>query len=195
MLAPMDDRHRFDPGELHLDAFHLGEGIALLERTPRVLHTLLDGLPACWSETRPAPDAWTPREVVAHLIHGERTDWLPRARHILQHGASVPFDPFDRAGHAADAERPLPELLATFAALRAESLAALQSLHLQPADLDRTGRHPALGPVTLRQLLATWVLHDLNHEDQILRAMAQRWGLHAGPWNNPDFLGILHRRK
>lgn len=169
--------------------FRLDEAVALLERTPRVLDALLRGLPDAWLDADEGEGTWSPRIVVGHLIHGERTDWIPRARHLLAHGASVPFEPFDRFAQLRAAPRPLPELLDEFAALRREGLAALAALRLGPADVARPGRHPALGAVTLGELLATWVVHDLTHLFQIERAMARRWTHAVGPWS--AYLRIL----
>jgi hypothetical protein len=130
--------------------------------------------------------------VVGHLIHGERTDWIPRVEHILRHGDDIPFPPFDREGmFAASAGRSLSELLDTFEALREDSLSRLQSLGLGDADLSRRGRHPEFGSVTLGQHLATWVVHDLGHIGQIVRAMARQYGEAVGPWR--AYLSILGR--
>lgn len=158
-------------------SFRLDEALAILERTPKVLASLLDGLPPAWTQAREGEATWSPEEIVAHLIHGERTDWIPRARLLLEHGESRPFDPFDRAGH----EGIRGEVLA-FAAARAESLRALRALRITEGMLDRAGRHPAFGRVTLRQLLATWVAHDLGHIRQIARVMAKRYRDDVGPW-------------
>ncbi|HET7042612.1 MAG TPA: DinB family protein, partial [Gemmatimonadales bacterium] len=135
---------------------------------------------------------WSAYDIVGHLIHGERTDWIARTEHILAHGAAIPFPPFDReAMFRESAGRPLETLLAEFAGLRAASLARLDALGLGTADLARPGLHPALGPVTLRQLLATWVVHDLGHLAQIERVMAKRYREAVGPWR--AYLPILDR--
>jgi hypothetical protein len=163
--------------------FDLDDAVALLARTPAVLDAWLRGLPAAWTDANEGPDTWSAFDVVGHLIHGEKTDWLPRARVILEHGEARAFEPFDRFAQARDsAGRTLEELLDTFAALRAENLAALRSLGLTAADLERRGTHPALGTVTLGQLLATWVAHDLGHLAQIARAMAKQYRDEIGPW-------------
>jgi DinB superfamily len=161
--------------------FSLEEALAILERTPRVLASLLSGLPREWTDAREREGTWSPREILAHLVHGERTDWIPRARILLAHGEGRPFDPFDRGGHDA-ISGDVPSLLAEFAAARAQSLADLRSLGIRDEDLGRTGRHPAFGRVTLRELLATWVVHDLGHLRQAARVMAKRYAKDVGPW-------------
>ena len=173
MAAPMAD----------LSNFRLDEAIALLERTPSVLDALLRGLPEPWSSCDEGPDTWSPYVVVGHLIHGEKTDWIPRARRILEHGEAKAFDPFDRFAQLRDSKgRPLADLLDEFAILRRKSLDELAALKLGEKELDRRGRHPDLGAVTMRQLLATWVAHDLDHVQQIARVMARRYASDCGPW-------------
>jgi DinB superfamily len=157
--------------------------IPVLERTSGVLRALLDGLPAEWTDAREGPESWSPYDVVGHLIHGERTDWIPRAEMILRVGEAQPFPPFDRvAMFRASTGKPLAELLDIFARLRAENVARLRALALTPADLERRGRHPELGPVTLGQHLATWVAHDLSHIRQIVRVMGRQYTEAVGPW-------------
>lgn len=173
----------------------LPEAIAVLQRTPAVLRALLAGLPACWLHARQDPSSWSPREILAHLVFGEQTDWIPRVRILLQHGEARAFESFDRSGHGALSRQPVAALLSRFAELRAGNLRALGDLDLTPTDLQRRGRHPQLGHVTLGQLLAAWTAHDLNHIDQIARTMAGRYRDATGPWNHPDYLGILHRVK
>lgn len=164
--------------------FELTTAIPILERTPATLEALLVGLPADWTEVNEGPDSWTVHEVVAHLIHGERDDWIPRARHLLQWGASRPFPPFDRTHGFEEARaRPLGDLLQEFARCRRESLGALESLRLTSRDLAREGRHPEFGVVTLGQHLATWVAHDLTHVSQIVRVMAVQYREAVGPWS------------
>lgn len=171
--------------------FKLGDGMALLERTPAALDSLLRGLPDQWVLANEGGDTWSAFDVVAHLIHCERTDWMPRVHWILQHGDSRPFEPFDRLGHKRLSEGKLLEhLLDEFAGARHESVRQLQAQHLQPADLDRHGLHPALGPVTLGQLLATWTTHDLTHLHQIARVLAHPLRASVGPWG--AYLGVLH---
>lgn len=154
-----------------------------LARTPHVLRALLSGLEERWARADEGPGTYSAYDVVGHLIHGEDTDWVTRTEHILAHGAARPFTPFDREGmRAHGAERGLAELLALFERRRAESLARVRELRLSPADLERRGRHPELGPVTLGQLLSTWVVHDLAHLAQIARVLAKERGPEIGPW-------------
>lgn len=157
--------------------------LPILERTPAVLRSLLGGLPDEWVRATAGPGTWSAYDVVGHLIHGERTDWIPRARWILEKGETEPFPPFDReAMFAASAGKTLAELLERFEELRAENLDALRALRLGPTDLERSGLHPTLGRVTMGQLLATWVVHDLGHLRQIAETMARRYGDAIGPW-------------
>jgi hypothetical protein len=163
--------------------FVIDEAIAILARTPVTLDTLLRGLPPGWTDAHEGGDTWSPFDVVGHLIHGERTDWMPRARTILAVGDTRTFEPFDRlAQFAASSGRTLASLLDEFAALRQENLHELAALTLTESDLDRRGRHPEFGPVTLRQLLATWVAHDLDHVMQIARVLARQYADEVGPW-------------
>lgn len=164
-------------------AFVMEDAVAILERTPAALDALLRGLPDGWIAAREAADAWSPFDVIGHLIHLERTDWLTRAGIILEHGEERAFPPVDRfAQFSAFRGRPLASLLDEFAAARADSLRALAALSLSGEDLDRRGRHPEFGPVTLRQLLATWVAHDLDHVMQIARTLARQYAQEVGPW-------------
>lgn len=173
--------------------FALAEAVAVLERTPAALTALLSGLPANFTNATEGDGTWSPFDVLGHLVHGERTDWLPRVRHILR-GEAKPFPPFDRTAQFVDAaDETLHLRLATFAALRRESLQTLQGLALTEADLDRPGLHPALGAVTLRQLLATWVVHDLDHITQIARTMAKVYRHEVGPWS--EYLNVLRDRE
>jgi hypothetical protein len=163
--------------------FVVEEAVAILTRTPATLDALLRGLPDGWIAAHEGTDTWSPCDVIGHLIHGERTDWIPRARIILELGEARAFDPFDRFAQFADAEgRALASLLDEFATLRHANLRALEALHLTDRDLDRRGRHPELGVVTLRQLLATWVAHDLDHVVQISRVIARQYSDEVGPW-------------
>ncbi|HMF95075.1 MAG TPA: DinB family protein [Vicinamibacterales bacterium] len=163
--------------------FRLDEALPVLERTPVILRGLLLDLPAVWTDAREGEGTWSPIDVVGHLIHGERTNWMPRVEHLLRHGDGVPYPPFDReAMFAASAGRSLAELLDTFAVLRTESLARLHALGLTDADLEKRGRHPEFGVVTLSQQLATWVAHDLGHVRQIVRVMARQYTDAVGPW-------------
>lgn len=163
--------------------FVLAEALAVLERTPKVLRELLAGLPEPWIHATEGPGTWSPFDVVGHLIHGELTDWIPRTEIILADGETRPFPPFDRfAQFEASRGKALSELLETFAGLRAASLARLRALRLTSSDLARHGRHPELGAVTLEQLLATWVAHDLSHLGQVARVMGKAYSAEVGPW-------------
>ena len=163
--------------------FTLELAVPLLARTPSSLDALLRDLPAPWLRGTEGPDTWSPYDVIGHLIHGERTDWIPRVEHLLTHGERVPFPPFDRFAHADESRgKSLAELLDTFVALRTQSLRRLSELNLTDADLERTGRHPEFGPVRLREHLATWVAHDLDHVSQIARVMARQYAEAVGPW-------------
>jgi hypothetical protein len=159
------------------------DAVAILARTPATLDALLRGLPAGWIMAHEGGQTWSAFDVVGHLIHGEHTDWIPRARIILEHGEARPFDKFDRfAQFTATEGRALGSLLDEFAMLRRENLRQLESMGLTDADFDRRGRHPELGVVTLRQLLATWVAHDLDHVVQISRVLARQYSDEVGPW-------------
>ncbi len=173
--------------------FDLDKSIQVLERTPRVLRALLAGLPPFWTSSNEGPDTWSPFEVLGHLIDGEETDWLVRARIILAQGPSRRFEPFDRTRHRERNQgRSVEELLARFASLREKNVAALRALRIRPDQLTLVGEHPALGSVTLGQLLATWVVHDLGHLAQIGRVMACQYRDEVGPWI--DYLPVLHAR-
>jgi hypothetical protein len=164
--------------------------IALLERTPGALDELVRGLPEEWTKRDEGGETWNVREIVAHLSHAERTDWLPRVKHLLEFGEAEPFPPFDRLGQRRAMEgKSTAELLDEFARLRAASLEELRGLHFGPADLERRGKHPALGTVTLAQLLATWAAHDLTHLHQITRVMAHQVCEDVGPFSR--FLGVI----
>ena len=172
--------------------FDLAETTDLLARTPAVLASLLRGTPPAWHATAEGPETWSAVDVVGHLVHGEETDWIPRARIILEHGDNRAFDPFDRfaqlerfAGWSCD------RLLDRFGELRQANLRTLAAWQLTEEQLDLPGRHPALGAVTLRQLLATWAVHDLNHLAQISRVMAKRYSAEVGAWR--AYLSILQR--
>jgi hypothetical protein len=170
--------------------FRFDEALPVLRRTPSVVRALLQDLPDAWIHAAEGPDTWSPFDVVGHLIHGERTDWIPRVEHILAHGDTVVFPAFDReAMFEATRGLALPDLIDTFAQLRAASLGRLDALQLTSTDLSRVGRHPEFGPVTLRQHLSTWVVHDLGHIRQIVRAMARQYGTAVGPWR--AYLSIL----
>lgn len=175
-----------------MSTFSLTDSIAVLERTPATLRALLDGLPVAWTTCNEGPSTWSAYDVVGHLIHGERADWMPRMRRIREHGTSLAFEPFDRfAQERESAGKSVADLLDEFERLRRESLEALRAERLEARDLDLRGMHPALGEVTLRNLLATWVVHDLGHIAQISRVMAKRYGDDVGPWR--EYLPVLAR--
>jgi len=171
----------------------IAETTALLARTPEVLRIMLIGLPETWTETPDVANGWRPRDVVGHLISGEQTDWIVRTRRILEHGTSLPFDRFERfAMLERDAAVPLDDHVERFAALRAANLSTLGEL-VTETDLDRRGTHPTLGEVTLRELLATWAVHDLDHISQIYAGLAGSHDADVGSWK--AYLGILLRRE
>ena|SRR5690349_18887218 len=164
----------------------------ILRRTPSTLKLLLQDLPEEWLTTNEGPQTWSPYDVVGHLIHAEETDWIPRARIILEHGESRAFTPFNREGMFEKSQgKSIMDLLDMFAQLRAENLRQLDELHLTPALLEQRGRHPEFGSVTLGQLLATWVVHDLGHIGQIARVMSKQYGAAVGPWK--AYLPVLTR--
>ena len=172
----------YDPSEAHV-LFTVGRSIEVLERTPVTLRALLGGLSADWTMSNYGDGTFSPFDVVGHLIHAERTNWMTRVRVILHHGEDQPLPAFDRyAMYEMSRGRSMDELLDTFAALRAKSLDDLRALDLTPETLDRRGTHPDLGSVTLRQLLAAWVVHDLGHTHQIAKAMAFQYRDEVGPW-------------
>jgi hypothetical protein len=170
--------------------FNLPDVIALLTRTPATLDTMLRGLPEVWARGNEGPDTWSPHDILGHLNVGERTDWMVRARLILDEGEARPFAPFDRFAQLKEGpQKSLEQLSQDFTRARTENLAALQALNLQPEDLQRRGRHPRLGTVTLSQLLATWAVHDLTHLHQLSRVMAHQYRNAVGPWI--AYLGVL----
>ena len=169
----------------------LRETIPLLRRRPAMLDALLRDLPTTWTFRNEGSGSWSPYDVVGHLIHGERTNWLPRVRVILQYGETKAFEPFDRPAQFQErGEQSLATMLDEFARLRFENVNALETLRITPDDLRRRGRHPALGVVTLSELLATWAVHDLTHLHQISRVMAYQYRDAVGPWSR--YLGVLH---
>lgn len=169
---------------------NLNDTITLLSRTPPALNALLRDLPETLTMRNEGDKSWTAFDVVGHLIHAERTDWIPRAKIILQFGDTQPFAPFDRLGHLRETEgKSLGQLLDEFARVRSESLDELRKLKLQPKDLDRAGRHPALGAVTLSELLSTWAGHDLTHLHQVSRILAYQYREAVGPFK--VYLGVL----
>jgi DinB superfamily len=176
--------------------FRLAEVIAILSRTPAALDALLRGLPDTWvlsneGATAEGKETWSAFDIVGHLIVGERTDWMARVRIILEDGEARPFDPFDRFAQEIESRgKSLEQLLDEFTRLRNENVAALRAMKLQQEDLARRGTHPALGAVTLSQLLATWAVHDLTHLHQLSRVMAHQYRDVVGPWG--AYLGVLH---
>ena len=172
--------------------FTLADGVAVLERTPGALHAMIAGLSATWFDATEGPDTWSPYVNIGHLIHGERTDWIPRARIILAQGGDRRFTPFDRFAQFHESlGQSLDDLLDEFARLRAENLATLTGWRLSEGQLALEGEHPEFGRVTLRQLLATWVVHDLGHIAQIARVMAKQYREDIGPWR--AYLPIVTR--
>src|SRR5580698_10631763 len=166
--------------------------IALLERTPTALDALLRGLPEMWTDSNEGENTWSVREVVAHLIHAEDEDWIPRARVILKSGEEGVFAPFDRERHKSYSRGKTPgQLVDEFAQARAKGLGELRALKLTAEDMRRRGRHPSFGVVTLSELLATWAAHDLTHLHQISRIMAFQYRTAVGPWVR--FLGVMQR--
>jgi hypothetical protein len=173
-------------------SFELSEAIAVLERTPATFRALLRGLPEPWIQASEGADTFTAFDNVGHLIHGERTDWIPRARIILAQGANRRFESFDRFAHTHEsAGNNLEQLLDEFTQLRAQNLATLRGWNLSAVELALHGEHPALGIVTLQQLLATWVAHDLGHIAQTARVLAKRYRDDVGPWR--AYLPVLDR--
>lgn len=172
--------------------FSLTEAIVVLERTPQVLRALLHDLPPMWTDCDEGPDTWSPYVVVGHLIHGERSDWIPRATIILEQGTNRRFQPFDRLAQFRESDgKSLTHLLDDFAEVRAHSLATLAQWDLSDAQLSLEGEHPAFGCVTLKQLLSTWVAHDLSHLAQIARVMAKQYRDEVGPWR--QYLPVMDR--
>ena len=172
--------------------FDLDDAIGLLRRTPPVLRALLSDLPEAWLRSNEGPDTWSPFDVLGHLIDGEETDWIPRARIILARGPNPAFEPFDRFRHQRlNRETPVAALLERFAALRSENVTVLAGFRLTSRELALEGIHPEFGRVTLRELLATWVAHDLGHIGQTVRVMAKQYGEAVGPWRR--YLPVLSR--
>jgi len=170
--------------------FELSQAIEILQRTPATLNSLLRDLPEPWLVQNEGPETWSPYDVIGHLIHGEETDWMARARIILEHGETRAFESFDRVAMFEESKgKSIVELLDIFAQLRAENVRELQSMNLTSDLLDKRGRHPELGVVTLRQLLSTWVVHDLGHIRQVVRVMSKQYREAVGPWK--AYLSIL----
>ena len=170
--------------------FDLAQATSILARTPKTLNAILGDLPDAWSRAVEGPDTFSPFDVVGHLIDGEETDWIPRARIILEQGKNLTFVPFDRFAQFEKSKgKSLAALLDEFERLRSDNIDELRSWRLTDEQLDLEGMHPELGLVTLRQLLATWVVHDLNHVRQIATAMAKKYDGEVGPWK--EYLSIL----
>jgi hypothetical protein len=170
--------------------FELSKAVPVLTRTPRVFDELLRDLPGEWITATEGPEMWSPFDVIGHLIHGDRTDWLPRVEHLLEFGEAIPFPAFDRfAQFEASRGKTMPQLLDSFRQVRTDSLARLAALDLTASDLERTGTHPTFGRVTLSALLATWVAHDLDHIVQIARVMGRQYTDAVGPWR--QYLRII----
>jgi hypothetical protein len=171
-------------------AINLEETIAMLTRTPAALDALLRDLPEIWTLRNEGDGTWSAFDVIGHLIYGERTDWLPRVKVILKFGETKAFEPFDRLGHVKESQnKSLGILLDEFSRQRSENVRELRALNLRAQDLNRRGRHPSLGVVTLSELLATWAAHDLTHLHQISRVMAHQYREAVGPWS--QYLGVL----
>jgi hypothetical protein len=174
---------------MNFDMLHATD---VLSRTPLTLRSLLDGLPDEWIASNEGPETWSPFDVVGHLVHGERTDWIPRARIILSQGENARFTPFDRFAMLHESEgKTLADLLDELEELRARNLEVLESWNLREEQLNLTGIHPEFGTVTLSQLLATWVVHDLSHIAQIARVMSRQYREAVGPWR--AYLPVLDR--
>lgn len=172
--------------------FQLELAQEVLRSTPSTLKSLLNNLSEPWLTHNEGPETWSPFDIVGHLIHGEETDWIPRAKIILQHGEERPFEPFDRfAMFEKSKGKTIVQLLDTFEQLRLINLEELGRMQLTPEKLEKRGRHPELGPVTLKQLLATWVAHDLGHIAQAVRVMAKQYRTEVGPWQ--EYLPVLVR--
>jgi hypothetical protein len=172
--------------------FHLDDAIAILSHTPAALDAMVRGLPEAWLHANEGPETWSPFDVVGHLVAGERTDWVPRVRLILEQGDKRAFEPFNRTAMFEESKgKSVGELLDTFATLRAQNLETVRALQLEPADYARPGMHPSLGRVKLEQLLATWVTHDMTHLTQISRVIAKQFTDEVGPWR--EYIGVLNR--
>ena len=172
--------------------FQIDQAIEILERTPSVLEVLLLGISDEWISNNEGPETWSPYDIMGHLIHGEKTDWIPRMRIILSDNADKNFEPFDRFAQFRDSKgKSLKDLMDEFKKLRAENIAILREKKIRASELSKTGIHPKFGKVTLRQLLAAWVVHDLGHIAQTARVMAKQYKVESGPWI--EFLPILTR--
>jgi hypothetical protein len=172
--------------------FQYDEAVAILQRTPATLAALLRGTPATWTRSNEGPETWSAYDVVGHLLHGDQTDWMPRARMILREGESRPFESVNRTAMFEESQgKSLDDLLIAFERARAQNLVDLAALEITPEKLARTGLHPRLGRVTLAQLLSAWVVHDLNHCGQAVEVMARQYAEAVGPWS--AYLAVLTR--
>jgi hypothetical protein len=172
--------------------FHPDRAVEILESTPAAIRALLGGLSDDWTLETAVHGEWTPFDVMGHLLHGERAHWLPRIHRVLEDGPARAFDPFDRFAQFEESKgRTLGELLDQFADLRSRNLATLRGLEIREDQWDLVGTHPSLGPVTLRNVVATWAVHDLNHVGQIAEALARQYDSAVGPWK--QYLPILDR--
>ena len=172
--------------------FELIQGTEILKRTPHTVSALLGNLSEAWVTQNEGPETWSPYDVIGHLIHAEETDWIPRVRMILEHGDSRAFEPFDRFAMIERSKgKTMHQLLEIFQLMRSQSLGELQRMNITPALLEKKGKHPEFGPVSLSQLLATWVVHDLGHIAQIARVMSKQFGEAVGPWQ--AYLPVLTR--
>lgn len=170
--------------------FDLDDAINVLTRTPNVLRAMLQGLPSEWIKNNEGENTWSPYDVLGHLIHGERTDWIVRAKIILKEGEEKAFKPFDRFAQFTESQgKSLEELLDIFESLRQENIQTLEAMKLNQQDIRKTGTHPELGKVQLKELLATWVAHDLDHIVQISRTMAKQYKEEVGPWHK--YLSVM----
>ena len=171
--------------------YSLERSYEILDRTPGVLQALLSGLPDDWVMPNERTETFSPYDVVGHLVHGEKTDWVVRTKMILEFGNTKTFEKYDRFAQYEESKgKSLHQLLNEFAAIRKDNMIWFKALNLTEADLDRKGMHPVLGDLTLRNLLATWVVHDLTHIAQITRVMAKQYKTEMGPW--PEFFRILN---
>lgn len=174
-----------------MENFSLDKSLEILERTPGVISNMLENLSGFWIHNNEGPDSWSPYDIVGHLIHGEKTDWIPRIKIILEYGEERPFEPFDRFAQFQDfTDKKLDQLLKEFHQLRSENIETFRKLNLDTDDLDKSGIHPDFGPVTLQELIAAWVVHDLSHIRQIGRVMAKQYKSEVGPWE--AYLPVLN---
>jgi len=170
--------------------FEVNKSLEILERTPAILETMLSELSEEWIRNNEGPDTWSPYDIIGHLVHGEKTDWVPRMESILSKEKDKTFEPFDRFAQFEDSKgKTCRQLLNEFNKLRKQNTERLRSKNLSQDDLRKKGIHPSLGEVTLSQLLSAWVVHDLNHIAQVSRVMAKQYKTEVGPWQ--EYLRIL----